>query len=1682
MGTAYWRRGVVAVVSAILIFEAGAIAPASSVFAAPRVDHAPAEGVPQAAPLAPPPATDTPDATSSVTCDDFERPDDPDSLGVGPLGWWQAWNPPGAAGIINGEASLIFANDGGPGTIRYVDMGSIDLPFEILIKHRMWMFPTPYQDNSPMDVFFGLSEVPGFGGVQPPGDYYVTRYYHIGPLDDGRWVDNYIRARVGDGTGWVPYYDPIEFDADYADGDQFFTRFRVWGDKVYIKHWYVGAPEPPAFFEATVINPADQPMRYLVLWQNSSHAILDPPLTPESEWRIDEVCLDTAPPPVLLSEEMPPGTDRNHHPNTETGGDPVNTYNGSFTYVHQDVSIVGRGPAIDFTRTYNSNDPRIGPMGPGWTHNYATRLVLADDSSGDMYLIGPQGRSDRYTLNPDGSFAPPDAIHTQLVANPDGTFTATHQDQSSWGFDVGGRLTTVRDRHGNTSTLTYGAGARLVSISDPAGRGSLSLGYTNGQLTSVTDWASPSRVVAYQHDASGRLWKVTDREGKTTTFGYDGTSHRLTTITDPLGHVAMTLTYDAEGRVQTQKDARGLVTGDVKTFNYVENPDQTRVTTITSPVTSFEPTFNPTVEDTYNAQGWITQRVTHPSSAETLVESYGYDTSGSRTSITDARGTTTDFCYDVDFTGAPISGSQGNLTRVIAPPPTSGANRPVTLTAYDAKNNPTQIVTPMGVPSGTSVSCSTNLSGINVNFATDFGYDASQTLLLSETARYTDPDLGPMTAVTEYEYGDAANPGLVTRVIPPRGNTGPSPDYTYATSFAYFTTGSKAGMLSSATDALGNATTFDYDAVGRLTSSVDPLGNASGGVPADHLTQYVYDKEDRPRFLKLPAPTPGGAQLVTETRYDEVGNPVVRIDASGQVTAYVYDERDALSQVTASPSAWTDPVSPPTDVITTEYAYDAAGNLTRMTRAAGDGGYERATDYEFDGRGLLRRETQYPAWPSTGGSLLTGTAYDPNGNRLTTTDPLGQTTSFAYDALNRLTGVDYSDPATADVTYAYDAGGNRASMTDGTGTTSYEVDEVGRLTTVTSPGPLTVGYRYDLDGNRTKLIYPDTTVVTYAWNKAGQLASLVDWASRSVTYAYAPDGLLRTATKPDGSVATNTYDNARRLVDILDTGPSAAVLDRFAYTLDAVGNVTSVADGALQPQFARPDSLTGSNGTWTGTYASIDETPASDADFLASPSGPTTSNYYEVSLSDVDEPHTLSGITVRYRYAKSGNNSGKATHLTVELRQGSTVIASQSHTNIPGVAGSGWQAGSFTLTTMQANAITDFTDLRLRFGPSSTGGGQSRKAQVSWAEVELASEGDPTTLISYSYDSLYRLTSVEDVGGTESYTYDPVGNRLTAGATAYTYDRADRMTTAGPASITVDANGNLTAKGADSFAFDQANRLTSASVGGTTETYTYDGDGTRFGRQVGADPAIRYVSDVAAGLPLTIDDGSHKYVYGVGPAYATSAGTVEIYHADRLGSVRALTDASGAVTATYGNDEWGVATASTGSSTQVLGYAGEPRDATGLTYLRARYYDPSLGRFLSRDQWAGVMGEPETVNRYCYVTNNPVRYTDPSGLGPQEDEGIDWKSVLEVTIKCGFASAVLTGELLLVATSGTAAGATIAAPNPVTAGVAAAAGSIAIYNYEFTRQSILWCFGGDIPTAPKVPSLPPNFPPSPPDR
>jgi RHS repeat-associated protein len=1124
----------------------------------------------------------------------------------------------------------------------------------------------------------------------------------------------------------------------------------------------------------------------------------------------------------------------------------------------------------------------------------------------------------------------------------------------------------------------------------------------------------------------------------------------------------------------------------------------------------------------------------------------------------------------------------------------------------------TQVVAPKGVPSLQSVTCATNLAAINTNYAVDLAYDAPGTKLVSATSRFTDPDSGAKTAVIKYEYADAANPGSVTRVIPPRGNTAGTPDYSYATTITYYSSGSRSGQVASVADALGDTMTYDYDSVGRAISVVDPLGNAVGGVPADHTTNVTYDKEDRTRFVRLPAPIPGGSQISTETQYDAVGNPIVRIDGNGQVATYAHDARDALFQVKESPNAWTNPANPPSGVITTEYAYDAAGMLTRITRAKGDSNNERATDYTFDGRGLIRTERQYPTWPSTSGALVATSTYDPDGNHATLVDPLGRVTSYAYDALNRVTGIDYSNVGTPDVTLAYDANANRTSMTDGTGSTSYTYDEANRPTLVGSPGPKTVGYRYDLDGNRTKLIYPDATAVVYAFNKAGQLASLQDWASRTVSYTYRPDGLVKTATNADASVASYGYDNTARLTDILQT-TGATAITQHSYVLDPLGNVmglseyvqgitqgaatwslsAKVNDDSTTTSQVAPDVATGPNAAsiaaWQDYRASPPNDPFSQIDIYASRWDPATqawgsnvrvndvatgqqykpsvaidatNNAYAAwvdwrngradiyfskrsastglwsanvrinsatSFNSQDQPTIAvapngDAIALWYRSANNKLNiwsarlSAGSTIWGPEIRvtsnqttqkQGAKVAVGSTGTSYavwmdPAVGNADiWYAtlpsGSSTWTTNTkisddpgtafqgpadigvdgaGNVLVSWTDrrttpyqLRVRRLPAggswtpsvivATDGGNSPsiavradgRAYIAWHDGDFStlypkawgSSYDPAAgswstperidsngsdhgaaapaaaidatrimvvwknalnvpsgnndddivsrfrstaggsgqdTFAYGYDRLYRLTSVSGPDGSRTYGYDPVGNRtskILGTTTPSTYDRADRITAVGSTSVTVNANGNTVAKGADTFAYDQANRLTSATVSGSAETYSYDGDGIRFSRQVGTGPVTRYVSDLNRGLAVTIDDGTRKYVYGLGLAYAATGSAVEVYHTDGQGSVRAITDVSGSLIASYRTDEWGISTASSGISAQPLGFAGEPRDATGLSYLRARYLDPTLGRFLTRDTLGGHGSAPTSLNRYAYALANPVTLTDPSG-------------------------------------------------------------------------------------------------------
>ncbi|MCI0686093.1 MAG: hypothetical protein L0Y54_02475, partial [Sporichthyaceae bacterium] len=135
----------------------------------------------------------------------------------------------------------------------------------------------------------------------------------------------------------------------------------------------------------------------------------------------------------------------------------------------------------------------------------------------DVVLEHPQGRNVTFVAQAGGGYIGPADFPATLVKQGDGTYTLTHKDQSSWSFATGGGLTQLKDRHGNTSTLTYNGSGQLSGVADPAGRGSLTLVYgssggATGKVVTVQDWLSPARSVQFGYDGYGRLTSATDRE------------------------------------------------------------------------------------------------------------------------------------------------------------------------------------------------------------------------------------------------------------------------------------------------------------------------------------------------------------------------------------------------------------------------------------------------------------------------------------------------------------------------------------------------------------------------------------------------------------------------------------------------------------------------------------------------------------------------------------------------------------------------------------------------------------------------------------------------------------------------------------------------------------------------------------------------------------------------------------------------------------------------------------------------------------------------------------------------------------------------------------------------------------------------------------------------------------------
>ena len=277
--------------------------------------------------------------------------------------------------------------------------------------------------------------------------------------------------------------------------------------------------------------------------------------------------------------------------------------------------------------------------------------------------------------------------------------------------------------------------------------------------------------------------------------------------------------------------------------------------------------------------------------------------------------------------------------------------------------------------------------------------------------------------------------------------------------------------------------------------------------------------------------------------------------------------------------------------------------------------------------------------------------------------------------------------------------------------------------------------------------------------------------------------------------------------------------------------------------------------------------------------------------------------------------------------------------------------------------------------------------------------------LNWNYDGINRLTSESvandpaHVNGSAAYTLDPVGNRLAESSNlpnlvpgSFSYNADDQLM-----NESYDANGNVLSTGGNSFTYDSENHL--IAMNGGAVSILYDAFGNRVAKTVNGVTTKYLVEDDLnpTGYPQVLDELTNgavtrTYTYGLQRIsqnqILANTWTPSFYGYDGSGSVRQLTNAAGSVTDTYEYDAWGNALAKTGTTPNVYLYRGEQYDPDlGLYYLRARYYNPLSGRFMSRDPEDGKPINPKSLHKYTYAGGDPVSSLDSTGREATEEYG-----------------------------------------------------------------------------------------------
>ncbi|GAB3740597.1 hypothetical protein GCM10028864_04500 [Microlunatus parietis] len=1246
-------------------------------------------------------------------------------------------------------------------------------------------------------------------------------------------------------------------------------------------------------------------------------------------------------------------------PTTGYSDDPVNTATGNFIENENDLAFPGASAELGLTRTYNSLNRKLGAFGPGWSSWTEAGLTLTDEAArlrlaDGREVVFPRLGQDWDRANGENLWLARDATG----------YTVTNSAGLRWDLGADGRLLATSTGPGTKINFGYDSDARLISMAHEFGR-TLALVWDDDLGRVVSAVASDGRTATFRYDERGRLVAAETPAG-TRTYRWND-ADLIDAVIDPDGVVEAENTYDALGRVTTQRSPFG------RTTRFVYLPGG--VTEVSD-------------ADGTRANTWIADgkgRLIGVIDADDHRQSTSYDRYGNPVMITDRQGATVINGYDdrgrlihrETPTGAKIDWEHDDHDRPVTITLHNGDTTAITRYTYEGdERNPAEVIDAEG--GLTRMRWDRGLlkeiidpEGVRLRFDHDHhGELIAATDADGNTARLERDDLGrviaaitPLGHKTSYRYHangplesrrdpdgaiwryEHTTGGRLSAVIDPtggrsaieHGDHGVESRTIDAVGRAYTTEYDELGNVSrvvlpdgaewsfahdalsrlvETTDAAGGRWRAGYDANGHLTETIDPTGvrqavqrdQAGRSVlTADRLTEVRADYDVLGRTVSETGPD-GTTQRY---RYDRCGRLVDYTDATGAVTRI---RRDRAGR----PVAVTHPMGS-----TFHYEYDACG---RRVATVDTDGSRYAFSYDADGR-LVRED-----WPTGEQAWI---SYDPAGRPIRRFEPGAGVSTFAYDALGRV--VRTTDGWHGTRHYRYDAAGQLSSVQNAAGgVTRFEYDDngrcvatidplggrtersfdaVGRIVAETDPLGRVARYEYDLAGRQTKRVDPSGATLSWRFDDTGrQVESFADGVRLSrVERDFAARTLRLFEPGRDGGEVVNelTYDPEGRLVRRLRGGVG------MAWSYDGDG---------------RRVSFTGVHGDQTRyEYDRAGRVSAVEAPELGR------------AVIDRDAIGRICSMTAPGLHAAWTWTGGAVTRLEV-AREGRTQVTEIERDD----------AGRVTAETTDG--------VRISYGYDPTG--QLVEARRS--------DGSVT---SYGYDAGGRLIRETTDGHSIHYRYDAAGQLLERhgpdGTTGYTYDGAGRRTSeAGPA-------------GERRFGWDPRGFLA------TITTITHAGDKiTARTQQLQVDALGELATvddqpvawDTANPVPTLARLGDQD-ITGFGPLTALLPDP-----AGRADGQWITPDWRPRPTGT--DDPWGIGTgtapAGLPSGVQVGGQGNLLVD--GMEWMQARVYDPGTRGFLSTDPLDPILGTGWAGNPYSFAGNDPLNQSDPWGLKPVTDK------------------------------------------------------------------------------------------------